>query len=100
MSVATSLLVATVYKDPNEVLDYQFDWGAEYLGADTIASSAWTSTPSGLTHVSTSVTGDDTEANIRIDGGLDGQDYTVTNHVVLDSGQEAERSFLLKVRDR
>jgi hypothetical protein len=98
MAVETSQIEAVFYKDPNEKLDYRFDWGTEYLGADTISSSTWSSTPTGLTHVATSNT--TTTATIRISGGIVGQTYTVTNHVVLASGQEAERSFYLKVVDR
>lgn len=100
MTVESNQIEATLYKDPAEKLDYQLDWDAEYMrGADTISASTWTSTPTGLTHVATSVTAS-IKANIRISGGLVGTTYTVTNHVVLASGQEAERSFYLKVVDR
>lgn len=99
MTVETAQIETTLYKDSSEKLDYQFDWNTEYLrGADTISSSTWTSTPTGLTHVGTSNT--TTTATIRISGGVVGTTYTVTNHVVLASGQEAERSFYLKVVDR
>lgn len=97
MTVESSRITATFYQDPAEKLDYQLDWTG-FLGADTISSSAWASTPSGLTHVAAPNT--TTTATLRISGGLVGTTYTVTNHVVLASGQEAERSFYLKVVDR
>lgn len=97
MTVESSQIAATFYQDPAEKLDYQFDWTG-FLGADTISSSAWASSPTGLTHAATSNT--TKTATIRITGGLVGTVYTVTNHVVLASGQEAERSFYLKVVDR
>ena len=106
MAVETSRIEATLYKDPNAKLDYRFDWGTEYLAGDTInpgdtiSVSTWTSTPSGLTSVATSVSGGNTLTNIRLSGGVVGTTYTVTNHVVFASGQEDERSFYLKVVDR
>jgi len=32
-------------KDPDAVLDYLVDWGAEYLGADEIGTSEWSVAP-------------------------------------------------------
>jgi len=42
------ITTAERYKKSTEVLDYDFDY-TEFLGADNIASSDITSTPSGLT---------------------------------------------------
>lgn len=106
MAVQAAQIEATLYKDPNAKLDYRLDWATEYLASDTInpgdtiSSSTWTSTPSGLTHVATSISGSGTLTNLRLSGGVVGVTYTVTNHVVLASGQEDERSFYLKVVDR
>lgn len=98
MAVETEQIEFTRYKDPAEKLDYQFDWAA-YLGSDTITGTpTWTSSPSGLTHVATSNT--TTTTTIRLSGGVVGQEYIVTCHIVTVSGQEAERSFRLKVVDR
>ena len=99
MTVETSQILITRYKDPAEKLDYRFDWGAEYLGTDTITGTpTWSTSPTGLTTVSSSNT--TTTTTVRLSGGTVGQEYTVTCHVVLTSGQEAERSFKLKVVDR
>ena len=32
-------------KDPEAVLDYSIDWGAEYLGGDLVADSLWSVAP-------------------------------------------------------
>jgi hypothetical protein len=32
-------------KDPDAVLDYMIDWGAEYLGDDQILESEWSVVP-------------------------------------------------------
>ena len=32
-------------KDPDSVLDYSVDWGAEYLAGDVLTESGWTVTP-------------------------------------------------------
>jgi hypothetical protein len=34
-----------VLKDPDAVLDYMIDWGAEYLGVDQLSSSDWAVVP-------------------------------------------------------
>jgi hypothetical protein len=32
-------------KDPDAVLDYMVDWGAEYLGVDQLSNSEWSVIP-------------------------------------------------------
>lgn len=32
-------------KDPEAVLDYAVDWGAEYLSGDVLTESSWTVSP-------------------------------------------------------
>lgn len=38
----------TFFKDPDAVLDYGVDWTA-WLGSDTIVTSTWVVSPTGLT---------------------------------------------------
>ena len=45
------ILLETFVKDPDEKLDYGFDW-ANALGSDTISASTWV-VPSGITQSST-----------------------------------------------
>ena len=33
--------MSLLLKDPDAILDYSIDWGAEYLGGDLLAESEW-----------------------------------------------------------
>lgn len=88
-------------KDPEAALDYAVDWGAEYLGGDTLNSSSWRVVPAeagGLSVVSSSF--DSTVASVTAAGGVAGHLYQLTNHVVLASGQTDSRSIVLRVEKR
>jgi hypothetical protein len=88
-------------KDPEAVLDYSVDWGAEYLGGDLIADSHWSvepDEPGGLT-----VVGNDFDASIAIvnaGGGVAGRLYRLINDVALQSGRVDRRSIMLRVEKR
>lgn len=83
-------------KDPDEVLDYDFDWSA-WLGTDEIATSTWT-VSSGLTKDSQSNSA--TATKVWVSGGTDGQTYTLTNTITTDGDRTAERTAKLKVKER
>ena len=91
-----TMALAEIVKAPNAKLDYQIDWSTYLDTGDTIASSSW-DVPAGLTSVATSNT--TTTATVRLSGGTAGTSYTVTNHVILDSGQEDERSIVIAVQN-
>ena len=88
-------------KDPEAALDYAVDWGAEYLGADSLAESAWEVSPAddgGL-----SILGHDFDqliATVKAGGGVPGHSYRLTNRVVLMSGLTDSRSIMLRVEKR
>lgn len=82
--------------DPQAVLDYKVDWTA-WLGSDTIASSTWT-VPAGITKNSDSAT--TTAATIWMQGGTDGTDYTLVNHITTAGGRQEDQSIVLKVRSK
>jgi hypothetical protein len=88
-------------KDPDAVLDYMIDWGAEYLGDDRIMESEWSVSPDaadGLTVAGSSFDG--TTATVTVGGGLSGHLYRVVNRVVLDSGRIDDRSITVRVEAR
>ncbi|MFN2472794.1 MAG: hypothetical protein ABR588_02565 [Sphingomicrobium sp.] len=88
-------------KDPGATLDYAVDWGAEYLDDDAIASSSFDIAPvedGGATIVGTA--NDFKIATVTVAGGLAGRQYRVTNHVVMASGREDERTIVLRVEQR
>lgn len=83
-------------KDPNEKLDYFFDWSS-WLGTDTINSISVTSSP-GITIVSTSNTA--TSVTAWISGGTSGTPYQITCQVTTTAGRIAERSIILQIENR
>jgi hypothetical protein len=88
-------------KDPDAVLDYSVDWGAEYLGDDLLAESQWSvlpDEPGGVT-----VEGSDFDATtttVKAAGGVPGRIYRLVNHVVAASGRIDRRSVVLRVEKR
>lgn len=88
-------------KDPEAVLDYAVDWGAEYLTGDALVSSSWRVTPveiGGLSVVASRF--DPTFANVTAAAGVAGHVYQLTNNVVLASGLTDSRSIILRVEKR
>ena len=88
-------------KDPEAVLDYSVDWGAEYLSGDLVADSHWSvdpQEPGGVT-----IVGNDFDASTAIvnaAGGIAGRVYRLVNDVVLQSGRIDRRSIVLRVEKR
>lgn len=93
--------MSLLLKDPDAVLDYMVDWGAEYLGDDALALSRWSispAQPSGARVLTDSF--DELTAAVVICGGEAGKLYRISNHVVTVSGREDCRSFVLRVEAR
>lgn len=88
-------------KDPDAVLDYMVDWGAEYLGDDAVAQSRWDVSSvetDGVEIVGSAF--DYRTATAQIGGGSPGKIYRITNSVVTASGREDSRSIVLRVEER
>jgi hypothetical protein len=89
-------------KDPDAVLDYAVDWGAEYLSADDIlAESSWSVEPDetdGVVVVGSSF--EDRLSSVQAGGGIAGRLYRLANRVVTQSGRIDERSIMLRVEKR
>ena len=88
-------------KDPDAVLDYLVDWGAEYLGTDELTDSKWWVTPEepgGITVVESDFDGK--TATVMAAGGVPGRIYRLVNRVVLASGRFDSRSVVLRVEKR
>ena len=83
-------------KDPDAVLDYEWDWAA-WLGTDTIASHTVTAA-TGLTVDTSEAT--DTAVTVWLSGGTVGQTYSVTCHVVTAAGSEDDRTVTVTVMER
>ena len=85
-------------KDPGDSTPWSMDYSDEMTEiSDTINTSSW-SIPSGLTEVSNSKT--NTVATVKLSGGTDGVDYTLTNTIVTTTNTFTfERSAKLRVRE-
>lgn len=80
-------------KDPDAVLDYAWNWTA-WLAGDTIASYTL-DVPEGLTLESDSATSSAVTA--WLSGGVAGQSYAVTCHIVTAAGREDDRTVVISV---
>ena len=83
-------------KDPDAVLDYEWDWAA-WLGTDTIASHTVTAA-TGLTVDTSEAT--TTAVTAWLSGGSVGMSYAVTCHVVTAAGREDDRTVTVTVMER
>lgn len=83
-------------KDPDSVIDYEFDWAAE-LNGDTIASSDFL-LPDGLVEGSTDFT--DTTTTVFVSGGSAGALYRITNRVTTAGGRTFDKTIMILVQER
>jgi len=89
-------------KDPEAVLDYSIDWGAEYLAAgELLAESEWSvapDEPGGAV-----IAGNDfdaTTSTVRVGGGIVGRLYALANRVTTATGRIDDRSIIIRVEKR
>ena len=90
-----------ILKDPGASLDYAIDWGPEYLDDDQIGSSSWTTSPivsGGLAILSSSHDG--RVATVKINGGIAGHVYQLTNIVSTILGRADQRSLTIRVEEQ
>ena len=84
-------------KDPDEVLDYLWDWSA-WLGTDTVSDCEFTITPSSMaieSHIC-----DGAKATVWLSGGADGLIYEVTNRITTTGGRTADRTAQIVCQSR
>ena len=103
-----TLVVATFEKDPDASLIYTFDWANNGPNDASLDDDGWLQSAvisnstfvlhADLTNVTD--TNDDTTASIKISGGRNGKNYTVTNRITTDGGEIEDRSIEIKVRER
>lgn len=82
-------------KDPSDVLDYGIDWSTALDANDTIATSSFSITPSGLTAGTEAKTL--TATSIFLSGGTAGQVYSVVNTITTVLGRTMQRTVSLTV---
>lgn len=102
-----STVIPTKEKDPDEILDYVFDFApntngrsgasTDYLDSGETISSHSVTVPAGATLDSSAAILTNTAVRAWISGGTPGTTYRVLCQVVTTDGRTAERSFNLRV---
>jgi hypothetical protein len=82
-------------KDPDALLDYEFDWGAWLPPGDTIAAITMTA-DAGIVVESSTFT--DTTATVWLSGGTELEIYTITNHITTADGREEDMTIEIQIR--
>jgi hypothetical protein len=85
-------------KDPDEHLDYGWDWTQRLDDGETINDSEWILDLVDL--IDTAETIDGAKAVVWLAGGTLGRRYQVTNRVTTSEDRTFDWSFLLDIRDR
>ena len=83
-------------KDPDEVLDYQFDWSARLAAGETISTSTFILEEGSVTIDSESFNGGLT--TVWLSGGGVGDKCVLTNRVVTSEARTYDESATLRVR--
>jgi len=88
-------------KDPDAIVDYQFDW-SPWLQTDRISTSTWSISPSGsLTVVAASETIiSQLQTRCFVEGGDVGEEYTLTNRVETIGSRTDDRSIKIRIQNR
>lgn len=84
-------------KRPDERLDYAVDFSRWLPAGDSVVSSVNTITGSEATIDAAEVSG--TSVTLWIEGGVDGETYTVSVEATTAQGRVKELCFRLRVRD-
>ena len=98
-----------VPKDPNDVLDYKFDFApltnavdgalSNWLAAGETISTKTVTADTGITIDSSSITDTNTSVTVWLSGGTAYTDYTITCKIVTSASRTVEKSILVEVRD-
>ena len=84
-------------KRPDERLDYAVDFSRWLPSGDTVVSSVNTITGDEATIDASEVSG--TSVTLWVEGGVDGETYTVSVEATTTQGRVKELCFRLRVRD-
>lgn len=86
-------------KDPDAVIDYQFDWSNYLPSGDTIATSSWSVAPTGELAID-SDSNTATTATAFVSGGVVRKTYRLVNQIVTAGARTEERSIIVRVGER
>jgi hypothetical protein len=87
-------------KDPQSRVDYAIDW-SPYLDGQAIVASSWTVAPAEADGIAVAESGfEPGRTAARLEGGVTGHCYSVSNEVILSDGSFDARSIALRVEER
>lgn len=98
ITTVSGVTYPTIIKDPNAVLDYTIDWTVWLDDMSDTLSSHSVITPSGITCVSSSISGK--KVIMWISGGTVNVTYQVTCRVVTAGGRTDDRSIYFRILER
>lgn len=84
-------------KDPEEVLDYQYDWSQRLKDDEIIAAATCTVVVGGAVVDSTTFTPQGV-VTVWVSGGTLGEVCQVLNHITTSAGREYEATARLRIR--
>jgi hypothetical protein len=89
-------------KDPDAVLDYTIDWGAQYLAAgELLAASEWSVAPDEAGGISVTASDfDSATSTVKAAGGIPGRIYSLVNRITTGAGRTDDRSIAIRVENR
>ncbi len=82
-------------KHPQSSKWYWLEWPAEELQKATITDSSWT-VPEGLVLDAQEHFG--FRVGLRVSGGVEGQNYEVTNQIITDNSETLHESMIIRCR--
>jgi len=87
-----------ITKDPDDVLDYKFDFSSWLNSGDTISTRVVT-VSTGLTKDSDSITDTSTSVTVWLSGGTPIAEYTMACKITTADGRTVERSVIVRIND-
>ena len=95
-------------KDPDAILDYSYNWADWLVAGDSIDSSTWFISDSGLSNDLTSTSPLEIDSasfsgavtTVVVSKGLSGANYFIVNRITTNGGRTDDRHIQLRIMNR
>ena len=87
-------------KDPDAVLDYEWDWAPFLAEGDPIATSVFTVVEGTCTTGARPDEKTDTTTTVWVSGGEPGEECHITNHIITAAGREDDLTGIIKIKEK
>lgn len=91
--------MSVLIKDPDASLDYGVSWSDYLQPGEAVSQSDWFATPDGDLVLS-SETNDGNAPTVRVEGGVSGRVYSLTNRITTITGRTDDRTITIRCGDR